>query len=94
MAGYFKPCYRFSFIKDCTTGAQVLPTKFLCKTHSTSVLWERATGGNAALSAEGAWTAGQKARVCREDSCRLAAGSQESPCELLATSYGFPALGL
>lgn len=37
VAGCLKECYIFLFIKDCITGAQVLPTNFLllCRSHST-----------------------------------------------------------
>lgn len=56
MAGYFKPCYRFLFIKDCITGAQVLRLNSCrwAEMGSTSVLWQWAADGNAAVSAEGA----------------------------------------
>lgn len=56
MAGYFKPCYRFLFIKDCVTTAQMLLLNSCCcaETGSTSVLWQWAADGNAAVSAEGA----------------------------------------
>lgn len=73
MAGYVTG---FSFIKDCITGAEMLPTKFLllCRNCSTSVLCSGLQVGTLQFQLKEPRTAGQKPVVFKEDSYHLAAG--------------------